>query len=135
MATTSTNNIARAIYQATKGKAGTSLMDATHDVVKFLDRKRLLGRSKEILASLERIVNKEESIAKVILSSANKISASGIKDIEKFVKDKYGSKSVMIEEKIDEKLIGGVRIEVNNEVIDLTTKYKLGKLQEYLTHS
>jgi len=35
--------------------------------------------------------------------------------------------------KVDEKLLGGFRIEVNDEVIDLTLKNKAEKLQEHLT--
>ena len=42
---------------------------------------------------------------------------------------------VIFKEKIDEKLLGGFRIEVNDEVIDLTLKNKIFKLEEYLTRS
>ena len=38
-------------------------------------------------------------------------------------------------EVLDEKLLGGFKIEVNDEIIDLTIKNKLEKLQEYLTRN
>ena len=38
-----------------------------------------------------------------------------------------------MKEILDEKLLGGIRIEINDEIIDLTVKDEIKKLQEYLT--
>ena len=41
----------------------------------------------------------------------------------------------MLVESLDSKLLGGLKVEVNNEIIDLSIKNKIGKLQKYLTKS
>ncbi len=133
MATTSNNTIAHAIYEVTKGKSGGELTSAMGDVMKFLVRKRLLSRSPGIVTSLEKIINKEEGVVKAKVLSARKldhdIKTKIIQDLEK----RYGAKKIILEEEINEKLLGGVKIEIGDEVIDLTLKNKINKLQEHLT--
>ena len=51
------------------------------------------------------------------------------------LKERYQQKEVILVEVLDEKLLGGFKMEVNDEVIDLTIKNKIGKLQEYLTRN
>ncbi|PIP69006.1 F0F1 ATP synthase subunit delta, partial [Candidatus Nomurabacteria bacterium CG22_combo_CG10-13_8_21_14_all_32_8] len=49
-----------------------------------------------------------------------------------FLKERYKAKEIFLTEVLDEKLLGGMRIEVNDEIIDLTVKNKIKKLQEHL---
>ena len=48
------------------------------------------------------------------------------------LKKRYDAKDVILNEALDEKLIAGIRIEVGDEVIDLTMRNKIKQLQEYL---
>ncbi|MCE9548973.1 F0F1 ATP synthase subunit delta [Candidatus Nomurabacteria bacterium] len=129
------NEIARAIYLSTKGKSGTHLTDTLHNVVKFLHRRRLLLKSKEILEILKKIINKEERVMVAKVSSVKKLDAEIKKDLTHSLKKKYDAKEIILEEKLNENLLGGVRIEINDEVIDLTLKNKIGQLQKYLTRT
>lgn len=126
------NEIARAIYLSTEGKTGSSLAKSLSDVVNFLYRKRLLSKSKEILEILRKIINQEEGILIAKVISFKKLQEETKKDLTHLLKKRYSAKEVIFEEKLDEKLLGGMRIEVNNEVIDLTIKNKIWQLQEYL---
>ncbi|OGI68483.1 ATP synthase F1 subunit delta [Candidatus Nomurabacteria bacterium RIFCSPHIGHO2_01_FULL_42_15] len=132
MTVISNNDIARAIYSGAKEKHGHELSLYQKNVVNFLFRKRLLSKAPEILSQLRKIINKEEGriIAKV--SSVEKLSHKIKEDLTHSLKKRYSAKEVILEEKLDEKLIGGIKLEVNNEVIDLSVKNKIGKLQEHL---
>jgi F0F1-type ATP synthase delta subunit len=44
-------------------------------------------------------------------------------------------KSIVLEEKIQERLLGGLRLEMDDEVIDLSLKNRINKLEAYLTKS
>ena len=55
------------------------------------------------------------------------------KELIFFLRGRYGVKEVILKESLNEKLIGGIRLEINDEIIDLTVKNKIKKLQEYLT--
>ena len=50
----------------------------------------------------------------------------------KFLKERYKVKDVNITEIFDGKLLGGMRILVNDEIIDLSLQNKIKKLQEHL---
>lgn len=135
MNTALNNNMAQAIYLATKDKTQAEQSLFFKKVVQFLSRKRLLQESKDILLRLEKIINKEEErvVAKVL--SKNILSVETKKEIIKSLTKRYSAKEVILLENLDTKLLGGFKIEVNNEVIDLTIKNKISKLQEYLIKS
>ena len=55
--------------------------------------------------------------------------------LEHALKKRYSAEHVVLSENIDPKLLGGIKVEVNNEVIDLSIKNKIEKLQEHLIKS
>ena len=132
MATISNNDIAEAIYLSSKDKTGNELATSLKDIVNFLHRKRLLNKSKDILLKLNKIINKEKGILMIKITSAEKLHGNDKEEIGHLLKKRYHAHEVLLEEVIDEKLLGGIRIEVGDEVIDLSLKNKVEKLQEYL---
>ncbi|MBI2630849.1 ATP synthase F1 subunit delta [Candidatus Nomurabacteria bacterium] len=133
MAVLSNNNIARAIYLASKEEGNKA--EFYEKVVRFLAKRKLLSKTADILVRLDKIANDEEKIISAKVSSVEKISEKTKKDITEALSKRYEGRRVAFKENIDEKLLGGFRIEVNDEVIDLTLKNRMKKLQEYLTHS
>lgn len=135
MSAISNNDIARAIYLLTKGKGHAEQVDISKKVTKFLFRKRLLSKAPQILSQLSKTINKEEGKIEVKVSSVEKLSHQTKLHLEQLLKKRYSAKEIILNESLDSRLIGGVRIEVNNEVIDLSIKNRIGKLQEYLTRN
>ena len=126
MNTASNNNIARAIYLASKNNISSG------KIVEFLARKRLFGKVPAILAQLGKIVNTENGTVLVKVKSAKKLEAEEKRELEQFLTKHYFAKEVILEESVDQKLLGGSRIEINDEVIDLTLANKILKLQAHL---
>lgn len=135
MAKNSYNDIAEAIYLSTHGKSGGALSESLYDVVNFLNRKRLLSKSKYVLEALSKIVDRAEGRIKVKVKTVKNLHPEAKKELSHILQNKYNAKHIEILEELDEKLIGGIRIEVGDEVIDLTLKNKIGRLQEYLTNA
>jgi F-type H+-transporting ATPase subunit delta len=135
MTAISNNEIARAIFSLSKGKSHSEQLDISKKAVNFLFRKRMLSKSGEILSQLGKIVNQDEGriIAKV--SSVEPLKHQMKTNLEHALKKRYGAEHVVLTESIDPSLIGGLKVEVNNEVIDLSIKNKIKKLQEHLTKS
>ena len=133
MNTLSNNNIARAIYLVLKEKTHTELQDINKKVVKFLVRRRLLSKAGDILKRLDKIINQESENIVVKVLSARKLKEESKKKLIFFLKERYKMKEVILTETIDEKLLGGIRVEINDEIIDLTVKNKIKKLQKHLT--
>ncbi|MEK7060258.1 MAG: F0F1 ATP synthase subunit delta [Patescibacteria group bacterium] len=133
MATLSNNDIARAIYLVSKEKTHTELHQVNNKIVKFLARRRLLSKSPDILERLDKIINHEAGRIVVKVQSARKLKEEIKKGLIIFLKERYKVKEIVLTEILDEKLLGGVRLEINDEIIDLTVKNKIKKLQDYLT--
>ena len=132
MATLSNNDIAHAIYLVSKDKTHTELHDVNKKVVEFLARRQLLSKTPDILERLDKIINYESEKIVVKVSSARKLKEELKKELIFFLKKRYKVKEVVLTETLDEKLLGGVRLEINDEIIDLTVKNKIKKLQEHL---
>lgn len=132
MTTISNNDIARAIYLSTLGKTDDQQATLLKRTTKFLARHRLLGKSQTILTQLGKVINAENGIVEAKVFSAETLTDKVKKNLIQILTKRYSAKGVTILEKIDEKLLGGVRIEVNDEVLDMTLKNKVGKLKEYL---
>lgn len=133
MTAISNNDIARAIYLVSKNKNQKEQTDVCDKIVKFLFRRRLLSKSTEILSQLRKIVNKEDGRVIAKVSSVQKLESKTKTHLEQALKKRYSAKEVVLNENIDSRLLGGLKVEVNDEVIDLSIKNKIGKLQEYLT--
>jgi F-type H+-transporting ATPase subunit delta len=125
------NNIAEAIYLASKDAKEEKQF--LHKVIQFLVKKRLLSKAPDILLALGKIINDHNKVVVAKVSSVNKINETTNKEIAEILMKRYSAKEVNFVEILDEKLLGGYKIEVNDEVIDLTIKNKLKRLQEHLT--
>jgi F0F1-type ATP synthase delta subunit len=135
MTTISNNNIARAIYSATKGKNDAEQSLIFSKVIQFLFRRRLLSKAPDILLHLNKIINGEEGRIVAKISSRDNLNEKIKRELAHALTKRYSAKEVVLSEVLDEKLLGGFKVEINDEVIDLTIKNKIGKLQEYLISS
>ena len=132
MASTSIKNLAQAIYESSLTKEGKELDVAIDKCALYLKNKNLLGKKEEILNALEKIVNKENSVIKAKVTTEMKLQTDVTKEIEEFIKKKYKAKEVILEEKVDKKILGGVKIEIEDDIIDVTLRNKIKQLQNYL---
>ena len=133
MATISTKDIARSIYEgAREHKSSASYFQS---VVKFLAKRKLMSKAPDILKQLKKIVNESEGIIEAKVSTAKRLGATERYQLIQELKQRYKAKDVTLSEIKNEKLLGGLKVEVKDEVIDLTTKGKILKLQTYLMQS
>lgn len=135
MTAISNKDIACACCLVLKGKTPTEQSAIFKKIVQFLIRKRLLPRSSGILSELNEILNEEDGRVVVKIKSAKKINEKERGELVKFLKRRYSAKEIILNESLDESLLGGVRIEANNEIIDLSIKNKITKLKEHLIKS
>ena len=91
-----------------------------------------MGKKEEILKALEKIVNKENGILKAKITTEIKLNEEIVKEIEEFIKKKYKAKEVILELKEDKELLGGIKMEIEDEIIDATLRNKIKQLQTYL---
>ena len=132
MATVSIKNLAYAIYESSKDKEGTDLDIVMKNSVQMISDKHLLSKSHLILSELEKIVDKEKGRLRVRVNSNTKITDKAQEESIDFIKKRFKIKEVILELKEDPKLLGGIKLEIGDEIIDTTLKHKLDQLQNYL---
>lgn len=132
MANISYNEIARSIYEVSLNKEVDQNTFAKN-VINFLKKRKLISKSKLIFKHLDKIINTENSLLEVRLISAYPLTEKDKKSIAIELKKIYQVSSVIFESKIDMRLVGGFRLEIGEEIIDLSISNKLQKLQKYLT--
>lgn len=132
MSKISVNNLARAIYESLKDKEGFSLDKTSENVIRLLKNKNMMSKSNLILEEIQKIIDEENKIIRAKIKMKRNIDINTEKGIEEFVKKKWEAKDVILEIEKEERLLGGIKIQVKDEIIDLTLKNKLEQLQNYL---
>ncbi len=125
------NEIAENIFSLIKNTNQKGLVEIIEKVV-FLDRQRLAGQTKIILSSIKDILYKQNKILEVDLISAILLENSQKEKLSLILKNSFDANEIIFNEKIDKDVLGGFKIEVKDEVIDLTLRKKILKLQEHL---
>lgn len=128
----STKTLAEAIYQSAKGKNGTELSNALGNVVEFMQKNQLIGKSKELLSHLERIIDKDEKIVRAKVESSTILSKKTLDELTDNLRKRYKAETIEIDNIENRNLINGIKIIVNDEIIDLTLQNRLHQLQTYL---
>jgi F-type H+-transporting ATPase subunit delta len=132
MATASTKNIAYALYESIKGKKGQELDGAFAQVIEFLDKKRLMSKSKQILEDLQRIIDEDEGVVRASIETSRVLSIINQDELEKQIKDRYKAKEVYLDITENPKLLGGLKIQVGDEILDLSLAHQINQLQNHL---
>lgn len=117
-----------ASWTAKQLAAGNSAQSVMRRLGAFLIDTRRTNEQSLIVRDVEIALLKEGSVL-VNATSARPLSTEAIASIETFVRDEYGTDAkVIIEQHIDESVIGGVRLMTPNKQIDATIRTKLEKL-------
>jgi ATP synthase F1 delta subunit len=133
MATASNKHIAYALYEATYGKQGKDLNLVLAESVEFLAKKQLLSKAPDILKELEKIIDQKEGIIRAQIHTSTHLTDTQETEIKHQIKERYKANEVHLEIIEDKKLLGGIKIHVADEIIDLTLAHTLSQLQNHLT--
>ena len=132
MAKITTKNVALAIYAASKNKSGAELTHVLESAMDFLKKKNLLSKAPEILKQLEFISDTEQGVIRAKVLSKKPLTKAATEQLESLLKKRHKAKSSVLEWQEDKTLIGGMRIETADEIMDLSLKNKVDQLQKYL---
>ena len=132
MSKISPKNIAEAIYKATEGKSGSELEHMIKRGAQVILDRRMLGKSGDIVNALQHIIEEKRGAVRMKVFPAQNMASGERKKLENEIKEKYKAQIVIGEFFEKAELLGGVRIEVGDEVLDTTYQNKLQKLEKFL---
>jgi F-type H+-transporting ATPase subunit delta len=99
--------------------------------IKVIAKNRRVKYLPKILEVLKEKINEHEGVVSAQVFSVVGLEASEVENISKAIAKKLGKK-VEISNKVDETLVGGVKIQIGSKLFDDTVKGKLERLSLHL---
>lgn len=94
------------------------------------------GQTKQLDSLMRDIMNyrAEHGVVEVMATSANPLSKQDINDIRALLKQEYhGSKEYAVDQTIDQQVMGGVKLDMPGEQLDLTIRAKVNQFKRLTT--
>ncbi|RKX63521.1 MAG: F0F1 ATP synthase subunit delta [Thermodesulfobacteriota bacterium] len=99
--------------------------------LKLLVERRRIQYIREIVTMYQELLDEELNIARGEIITAYPLSEEEKKELEEALKN-YLKKEVILESKVDEGIIGGIKIRIGDLIFDGTLKTQLNKMKEII---
>jgi len=99
--------------------------------LKLLVERRRIQYIREIVTMYQELLDEELNIARGEVITAYPLSEEEKKELEEVLKN-YLKKEVILESKVDEGIIGGIKIRIGDLIFDGTLKTQLNKMKEII---
>jgi F-type H+-transporting ATPase subunit delta len=114
------------------GMVKTKLDSKVTSFLSLVNQSHRLSAMPEIALQFEAMKNQSEGAAEVMITSAFPLEGSALNDLLSSLKKRFGNKELRPTIQVDPELIGGVRIQVGDEVMDSSVKAQLAQMQSSL---
>lgn len=102
------------------------------NLFKVLQKNGQMKLARKVVEKFSDLWNKENGIVEAEIATRHKMQDSMVKKIEDFLKEKYRAKEVVLVQKVDEGIKGGIIIKVGDELIDASVERRLMELKKML---
>ena len=123
---------ANTLYELASGKNKSEIDSIAASFAKLLAKNNRLKMAPAIIEKFGNIWNRENGILEADIESAYLLNDEISGKITKEIKEKYGAKEVILNNKINEDIKGGIIIKIGDEVIDGSIKKQLKMLKQTL---
>ena len=132
MKSVDTKNLAQILLETTEGASPESSAKAIKDFARYLEKKGLLSKLDSIISDYEILYNKKNNIVQATVTLTHRLPEKTKNDLQEALKKKYNAKEVEIIEKIDARIIGGMKIKIGDTVFDSSLAHSLHQLETQL---
>ncbi len=124
---------AQALYEVLEKKSQDEVNNAISNFIKILAKNNQLHFKEAIIKKIEEIYNQKNGIVEAEIVEARKQKDAQIYEkIKNYIREKYKAKKVILNDKIDKSLKGGIIIKTKSEIIDGSIQHQLEKLENVL---
>jgi len=120
------------LYKLLDGKSKSEAEKIILEFVAVLTANNDLGKLKKIISEFGVVWNKEKGIVEAEITSASELSKDIVKLLDDYIAKLSGAKEVIIKEKVDKSILGGVIMRYADKVLDGSLKTKIEELKSNL---
>ncbi|MFA6973792.1 MAG: ATP synthase F1 subunit delta [Parcubacteria group bacterium] len=124
---------AKSLYELTDGKSEQEVDGVVASFLKVLIKNRHLKIAKKVMAKFTEISNQEQGLVEAEVTTREKIHTEVLTQVRTYIKNKYKAREVVIKNKIDLNIKGGIVIKVGDEILDGSIAGQLNGLRKALT--
>ncbi|MDD5043351.1 MAG: ATP synthase F1 subunit delta [Patescibacteria group bacterium] len=124
---------AAVFYDLTKDKKGKELGENIRNFLMFLSKHNDFKKLPAIIAEFTKLSDKRNGLVRAEVATARALSAKNRAGIIKGIKKTTGNREVLLQEKRDDLLLGGVRILAGDKLLDGSFKNKILSLRKKLS--
>ena len=128
----SATQYAKTLYELASGKNKSEIDSIATSFAKLLAKNNRLKMTPAIIEKFGNIWNRANGILEADVESAYPLNDEISGKITKEIKEKYGAKEVILNNKINKDIKGGIIIKIRDEVIDGSVKKQLKMLKQAL---
>ena len=116
---------AEGLYEATKGKESGEVKVAIGRLVKLLVGNNDFGKVKAIINEYAKAYDKGEGLLEAEVISAHELNDDVVKLLNEYILKVSGAEKVIVNQKVDKDILGGVIIKYEDKVVDGSLRKKL----------
>lgn len=128
----SATQYAKTLYELAANKNKSEIDGIVADFAKLLAKNNRLKMAPAIIEKFGNIWNRENGILEAEIESAYPLDDETSGKIKKEIKEKYSAKEVILNNKINKDIRGGIIIKIGDEVTDGSVKKQLKTLKQAL---
>lgn len=128
--------IARALYEALlgedKAEGESGKENAIRNTILLLKKEKLLSKSQNFIDTFTEIVDKNNNTVRAEVTTRQDLTESEITKVKHLIKQKFKAEHVIVSEKIDKNIIGGIKIKTGDTLIDGSLGSRMRNLEKQL---
>lgn len=125
-------DFAQLLLEMTEGHAESKQQEYLKEFVALVYKKRMQGELSEIIAEYKTLYNKTHGIIEAAVTTASRLEDKQLKSLALALKKKWGAKEVEVDEKVDQRLIGGIKVKIGDTIHDASLGHALNQLHKQL---
>ena len=103
------------------------------NLLKLLVDKKRINELNNVVDCYVELANEERDIAVANVSTVKPLTKEQVTNLKAMLTERLAKKDVKIHNQIDQKIIGGVKIQVGNRILDGTVQTKLARMKRQLS--
>ncbi len=133
MAKVSPKELGLLLFELTDGKSEEDQKKALKEFVPLVAKKRMMGKMQDIITEYRAIYNKAHNIVEATVTLTERLDEKTRLKLREALKKKYKAREVHMLEKVDARLLGGLKVRIGDTVHDTSLLRTLNQLQAKLT--